>query len=161
MAHSAPGVALFDFQQALDRSLLKTADTLDELAYECGLDAAVLRATVGRYNAGIDASNDEFGREGLCHNAGIRTHLNQAPFYAYPSTTALLATYCGLHVDAHTRVINVDGDVIAGLYAAGEVAGGFHGRSYMTGTALGKAAIFGCIAGRNAAKRWLGALVGS
>ena len=153
MAHSAPGVALFDFQQALDRSLLKRADTFDELAYECRLDAAVLRATVGRYNAGIDAGNDEFGREGLCHNAGVRTYLDQAPFYAYLSTTALLATYCGLHIDAQTRVINVDGEVIAGLYAAGEVAGGFHGLSYVTGTARGKAAIFDRIAGRNAALR--------
>ena len=158
MAQSAPGVALFDFQQALDRGLLKRADTLDELAHGCRLDAAVLRATVERYNAGIDAGNDEFGREGLCHNAGVRTHFNQAPFYAYLSTTALLATYCGLHIDTQTRVINVDGEVITGLYAAGEVAGGFHGRSYMTGTALGKAAIFGRIAGRNAAKRGLGAL---
>lgn len=156
MAQSAPGVPLFDLQQALDRSLLRRADTLDELAHQCGLDAAVLRGTVARYNAGVDCGRDEFGRDGLCHHAGVRTRIDQAPFYAYLSTTVVLATYCGLDVDADTRVRDVDGDVIAGLYAAGEVTGGFHGRSYMTGTSLGKAAIFGRIAGRNAARRALG-----
>ena len=157
MAQSAPGVPLFDLQQALNRGLLKRADTLDDLAFQCGLDAAVLRATVARYNTGIDTGEDEFGRDGLCHHAGVRTRVDQAPFHAYLSTTALLATYCGLDIDAETRVRNIDGEVIAGLYAAGEIAGGFHGRSYMTGTSLGKAAIFGRIAGRNAARRTLGA----
>lgn len=43
--------------------------------------------------------------------------------------------------------------MIEGLYAAGEVMGGFHGAAYMTGSALGKAALFGRIAGVNAARR--------
>lgn len=156
MAQSAPCVPLFDLQQALDRGLLKRADTLEDLAHQCGLKADVLKDTVARYNAGVDSGQDEFGRDGLCHHSGVRTRIDQAPFYAYLSTTVVLATYCGLDVDAETRVRDVDGDVIAGLYAAGEVAGGFHGRSYMTGTSLGKAAIFGRIAGRNAARRALG-----
>ena len=48
------------------------------------------------------------------------------------------------------RVIDVFGAPIGGLFAAGEVVGGFHGGAYMTGSALGKAAIFGRIAARTA-----------
>ena len=40
-------------------------------------------------------------------------------------------------------MVDVDGDVIDGLYAIGEVTGGFHGAAYMTGTSLGKGAVFG------------------
>ena len=48
------------------------------------------------------------------------------------------------------RVMDVFGQPIAGLLAVGEVVGGFHGGAYMTGTGLGKAAIFGRIAARTA-----------
>jgi fumarate reductase flavoprotein subunit len=152
MERSSPGVALFDFGPALESGLLLCAGTLEELAARCGLDAAALRTTVERYNAGVDAGADpDFGRDGLCCHAGARTRIERAPFYGYLSVTALLATYCGLDADSLGRVRDVDGAVIEGLYAAGEIAGGFHGRAYMTGTALGKAALFGRIAGASAA----------
>ena len=62
----------------------------------------------------------------------------------------MLATYCGLTVDTDLRVLDVFGDPIERLYAAGEVIGGFHGAGYMTGTSIGKAGIFGRLAGRQA-----------
>ena len=78
--------------------------------------------------------------------------LERPPFYAYPSTSGLIATYCGLTVDPDTRVLDVFGDPIPGLYAAGGLMGGFHGVSCMTGSSLGKCTIFGRIAGANAAR---------
>lgn len=154
MEKSSPGVPLFDFQPTLERGLLVKADSLEQLAARCGLDAKVLRATVERYNSGVDAGADpDYGRDGLCHHAGALSRIDQAPFYAYLSTTALLATYCGLDVDAQARVRDVDGAPIEGLYAAGEITGGFHGQAYMTGTSLGKAAFFGRVAGANAFRR--------
>ena len=78
--------------------------------------------------------------------------IETAPFYTYPSTSGLIATYCGLTVDPQTRVLDVFGEPIAGLFAAGELTGGFHGVAYMTGSSLGKCIIFGRIAGRNAAR---------
>ncbi|MNR60594.1 Fumarate reductase flavoprotein subunit precursor [compost metagenome] len=54
-------------------------------------------------------------------------------------------------MDATLRVLDVFGEPIAGLYAAGEVIGGFHGGAYMTGSALGKAVVLGRVAARNAA----------
>jgi fumarate reductase flavoprotein subunit len=158
MDKSDPGVPLFDFQRPLDRGLLVTADTVEKLAERCGLDAAALRNTIDRYNEGVDRGEDrDFGRDGLCAHAGALVRLDRAPYYAYPSTTVVLATYCGLHADAKTRVRDVDGNIIDGLFAAGEVVGGFHGQSYMTGTSLGKGAVFGRIAGQQAAARALGA----
>lgn len=74
-----------------------------------------------------------------------------APFYAFPSTSSVLATYGSIAVDAAMRVRDAFGVPIAGFFAAGEVTGGLHGAAYMTGSSLGKSAIFGRIAGRSAA----------
>jgi fumarate reductase flavoprotein subunit len=61
-----------------------------------------------------------------------------------------MATYGGIRVDSEGRVIDVYGEIIPKLYAAGEITGGFHGEGYMSGSALGKALVFGRIVGRNA-----------
>jgi fumarate reductase flavoprotein subunit len=99
----------------------------------------------------VDEGHDpEFEREALVHHHGKLRRIEQAPFYAYPSTAAVFGTYCGLRVDAGMRVIDVFDAPIRGLYAAGEVLGGFHGGAYMTGSALGKAVVFGRIAARTA-----------
>ena len=140
-------------RSAQKRGLIFEGATLAELAKIIDVDAAQLSATVARYNefaaAGADA---DFGRDGLSTHYGKLVKIERAPFYAYPCTSGIIATYCGLTVDADTRVLNVFGEPIAGLYAAGELMGGFHGVSYMTGSSLGKCVIFGRIAGRNAAR---------
>lgn len=154
MRASEPGVPLFDLEPSLASGLLVKADTLGELAAKCGMPAAALAETLARYNAGVAAGREpDFGRDGLCHHAGAMLPIAEPPFYAYPSTSVVLATYCGLAVDAGARVHDVFGDPIDGLFAAGEIMGGFHGRSYMTGSSLGKAAFFGRVAGHNAARR--------
>jgi len=55
-----------------------------------------------------------------------------------------------LRIDAQMHVLDVFGERIGGLLAAGEVVGGFHGVAYMTGSSLGKAAVFGRLAARTA-----------
>jgi flavocytochrome c len=153
MDGASDGVPPFDFRSAQRRGLVFEAATLDELAKKIDVDAAQLAATVARYNGFVAAGTDaDFGRDGLSTHYGKLVKLERAPFYAYPSTSGIIATYCGLTVDADTRVLNVFGEPIAGLYAAGELMGGFHGVSYMTGSSLGKCVIFGRIAGRHAAR---------
>lgn len=154
MDRSSPGVALFDFEPALKLGLLMQADTLGELADRVGIARTALSATVGRYNGFVAAGHDaDFGRNSLSSGGGALTKIERPSFYAFCSTSMVLATYCGLTVDPTTRVLDVFGEPIAGLYAAGEMTGGFHGVAYMTGTSLGKCAVFGRIAGRNAAAR--------
>jgi fumarate reductase flavoprotein subunit len=68
-----------------------------------------------------------------------------------PSTATVVATYCGVRITPKAEVIDVFGELIPGVYAAGEMIGGFHGAAYMTGTALCKAVVFGRIAARTIA----------
>jgi len=65
----------------------------------------------------------------------------------------IFTTFCGLRIDSAMRVIDVFGEPIEGLLAAGEVVGGLHGGAHMTGSGLGKAAIFGRLAARTALGR--------
>ena len=153
MDNGSSGVPPFDFANAEERGLLFKSDTIPGLAKQIQVDATTLEGTMKRYNAGIDLGQDEdFGRDGLSTHYGRRVKLDQGPFYAYPCTSAIIATYCGLTVDTDTHVLDVYGEPIDRLFAAGELMGGFHGVSYMTGSSLGKCLIFGSIAGRNAAQ---------
>ncbi|HKR42885.1 MAG TPA: flavocytochrome c [Paraburkholderia sp.] len=144
-------VRILDFQRRHEEGLFIEANSLAELARLIEVPEAALLDTVERYNAAVDSGHDEaFGRAHLVHRHGELCRIEQAPFYAYPSTAAVFGTYCGLRVDAQMRVLNVFDEALDGLYAAGEIVGGFHGGAYMTGTALGKAAIFGRLAARSA-----------
>lgn len=144
-------VRILDFSRRLEEGLIVQADTLQGLARQIEVPYDALRATVERYNGYCDSGDDaEFGRRKLVHNHGELRRIETGPFYAYPSTAAVFGTYCGLRVDPGLRVLDVFGAPIAGLYAAGEVIGGFHGGAYMTGSALGKAVVLGRVAARSA-----------
>jgi fumarate reductase flavoprotein subunit len=151
MDSAVAAVPIFNFQRRLDEGLLFREPSLEALARRIGVDPAALVATVEAYNAGIDTGRDAFGRTGLVQGFGTLRRIETAPFFAYPSTSAIIATYCGLTVDPAMRVLDVFGAAIDGLYAAGEITGGFHGKAFMTGTSLGKCVICGRIAGRHAA----------
>jgi fumarate reductase flavoprotein subunit len=111
-----------------------------------------LMDTVTRYNDGVAAGRDAgFGRTSLGGGFGKPVKIETPPFYAMPCSTVLLSTYCGLRIDTSTRVLNIRGQPIRRLFAAGETVGGFHAAGYMSGSSLGKAAIFGRISGQMAA----------
>lgn len=146
-------VRIMDFERRLEEGLFIEAETLQDLAEKIEVPADTLIETVNRYNHFVDRGVDEdFGRQHLVHRHGALRRIERAPFYAYPSTAVVFGTYCGLCVDPSMHVIDVFGQKIDGLLAAGEIVGGLHGGAYMTGSALGKAAIFGRIAGRTAAR---------
>jgi fumarate reductase flavoprotein subunit len=143
---SSSGALSYDFNGYLERGLVFSANTVKELAVLCGINPDVLSETLAEYNASVEGGIDgRFGRRGLCNGVGTLIKLESAPFFAFPSRSFLSATYCGLAIDRHCRVMDVFGDPIRGLYAAGEVTGGFHGAGYMSGTAHGKGALFGRI----------------
>jgi fumarate reductase flavoprotein subunit len=151
-ARSMPGVPLSDIDFLEEKGRLFRADSLAELAELASIDPDGLVDTVARYNAAVRGEEpDEFGRDGLCNHVGELLEVTKPPFYAYPAKTLMTSTYCGLTITPRAEVLDVSGAVIEGLYAAGEVTGGFHGMSYMTGTSLGKGALFGRVAGREAA----------
>lgn len=144
-------VPLRDIAALEARGHVLSASTLPELAKLMNVEATRLDETVKTYNSiGRGEVDDLFGRSGLCNGVGSLIPLERAPFYAYPSKPLMTSTYCGLRVDKLARVVGVDGKVMPGLYAVGEVIGGFHGASYLTGTALSKCAVFGLIAAEHA-----------
>lgn len=132
--------------------LLVKADTVEELASKIAVSPKVLKESIDRYNSQVDRGKDsDFNRETLVGGTGKPVRIDTPPFYAFASKGAFPGTYGGIVVDEDMHVLNREGR-IPGLYAVGEIVGGLHGASYMTGTAVGKAVIFGRVAGRNVAK---------
>lgn len=144
-------VRILDFERRLEEGLFVEADSLEQLAKLLELPEAEFLAEVAAYNQAVSqGETPAFGRRHLVHLHGQLRTISQPPFYAYPSTAAVFGTYCGVKIDAQMRVYDVFGAPIDGLLAAGEMVGGLHGAAYMTGSALGKAAIFGRLAATSA-----------
>ena len=79
--------------------------------------------------------------------------LDTPPFEAYAVTCGLTFTFGGLKIDTSARVLDTEGEVIPGLYAAGELVGGLFYFNYPGGTGLTSGAVFGRIAGTTAGER--------
>ena len=136
-----------DFAGALADGLIFRAGSLAALAALLRVDPAALEGTVAAYNAAVrDGADPDYGRP-----LAAASPVGRAPFYGYPCRAGLTTTYCGVAVNRRLQVLDVFGEPIGGLYAAGEVVGGFHGAGDLTGTGLGKAAVFGRVAGITAA----------
>ncbi len=126
--------------------LLTQADSIEEIAAAMDLDAAALQATVDTYNGYVDAGSDpDFDRPDMPRK------LMTAPFYMVEVGPAVHHCMGGLEIDSETQVYNTDGEVVKGLYAAGEVTGGVHGGNRLGGNAMVDITTFGRIAGNNAA----------
>lgn len=152
MAQSNDEVPIYDFGGRQRAGMLEVAGAVSELATRLGTEPGVLEATIADYNERItDGRPDPLGRVHVVGRVGERAPIDTPPFYAQLSGTVVLATYCGLTVDTTMRVLDVFGEPIPRLYAAGELVGGFHGAGYMTGTSIGKSAVFGRVAGSAAA----------
>ena len=120
------------------------ADTIEELAQAMGVDEANLVAAIKEYNDAVDTGNDPLGRVILTKKVEV------APFYAVLRAVTVHHTMGGVEINTETQVIDTDGNVIPGLYAAGEVTGGIHGSNRLGGNALADTVVFGRIAGTNA-----------
>ncbi len=160
--YSGPLWAIFD-QAAVERNEWKlrypyvadngyffTADTIEELAakIEAGhefqrVPLKYLAETVATWNGYVDAGADpEFERETEAPMHAIAT----PPFHALAIMVIWHDSYGGLRVNGRQQVIDMQGEVIPGLYAGGEAVGGFNKHG------LGKGHVHGYIAGTHAAK---------
>ena len=131
------------------------APTLDALLNRLGasgLHARQAADTIATYNRSVVAGIDPaFGRVHLVGTHGRPVPIVQPPFYGLVTIPGTTQTNGGVRVDTRMRVLDVFGVPITGLFAAGEVAGGFHGGGYLSGTHVGAALVFGQLAGRAAA----------
>ena len=141
------------------------APTIAELAAKIGVPVEALEATVSRWNRQAAAGEDtDFGR-GVARNdrwwgdpaQGDTAHatigpLDTAPYYAVRVYSGALGTKGGPRTDVNGQVIDVDGNRIGGLYAAGNVMASVMGMTYGgAGGTLGPAMVFGFLAGQHAA----------
>ncbi len=125
-----------------------SAGTLRELAGKIvskyqkePMPGAALEETVARYNSFVERGKDEdFGKPVPMHK------IQTPPFYAAWSTPCIHDCLSGLRINAKAQVMDLWGQVIPGLYSAGESAGGFNQHG------LARALAFGRIAGREAGK---------
>ncbi len=125
--------------------------TIEEAAEACGIDQVALAGEVTRFNASISGGMSPL-RGPASVGGGVLKPIERAPFFIMPASVCLLGTYGGVKINAEARVVGTDGKIIPGLWAAGEVTGGFHGASFIMGTAFGKALTFGRIAAESIAR---------
>ena len=136
-----------------------TADSIGALADELGIPGDALQETVTLYNAACPADGefkpeevDGLATRGLQpRKSNWARALDRPPFRAWPMTVSNVFTFGGLKVNTKAQVLNSDGEVIPGLYAAGEVVGIYY-RYYTGATSVMRGATFGRIAGRDAAQ---------
>lgn len=137
-------------QESIDAQVkagtLFRADTLEDLAKQVGMDPDTLVQTIKTYNEDVDKEEDpEFHKNVF----GLKCEV--APFYATPRKPAIHHTMGGLVIDTKAHVLNKDGQVIDGLYSAGENAGGIHAGNRLGGNSLADIFTFGRIAANTVA----------
>ncbi|OBF18544.1 FAD-dependent oxidoreductase [Mycobacterium sp. ACS4331] len=140
---------------------------LVELSEKTGIDPAGLAQTVAAWNSNVGGEvphDPDFGRgssayDGYWGDPNATTDagktlgpLDTAPYYAVPVALGAMGTKGGPRTDRDGRVLHVSGEVIPGLYAAGNAMAGVTGRAYGgAGGTIGPAMVFGFRAGRHAA----------
>ncbi len=131
----------------IEEGIIYQADTLEALAEKIAVPADELQKTIKKYNEYVDQGSDP-----QFHKSAFGLKVEQGPFYATPRKPSVHHTMGGLKIDTNARVIDKQGDIIPGLYAAGEVAGGIHAGNRLGGNALIDIFTYGRIAGESAAE---------
>lgn len=125
---------------------IRRAATVEGLAGLTGLPGSTLRRTIDDWNAAVAAGDDPLGRP-----AGTMVELSTPPYYAVETWPTVTNTQGGPRHDEHQRVLDPAGEVIPGLYTAGEL-GSIFGHIYLLGGNLSEGVIGGQEAGRLAAE---------
>lgn len=135
-----------EYDNLIERGILVKADTIEEAAAHFGIDAEELKKTISRYNEYAENGKDlEFNKRGKL------VAFTEGPYYIMKSIPAIHHTMGGIKINTDAQVVNTDGNVINGLYAAGEVTGDIHGTNRLGSDAIADIVVFGKIAGKNAA----------
>jgi len=150
--HSYPtGDTTNNFNETIDQLVEEgrafKADTLEDLARQIDVDPENLIKSVEIFNMAVEKKiADPFGRTLFEHR------IDTPPFYACPRVPTVHHTMGGIEINTKAQVLDKEGNIIQGLYAAGEVTGGIHGSNRLGGNAVPDTVVFGKIAGESAAK---------
>ena len=131
-------------QGLMEQGYVVEASSARELGDKLGFDGGNLEAAIDLWNADAATGTDSaFGREN-------GTTLDE-PLYGYKFGVGAHYFMGGVLIDETTRVLDEGENPIEGLYAAGEVTGGFHGTQRVDGSGTGDSIVFGMVAGHSSA----------
>ena len=127
--------------------LVVHGETIEDLAKKINVDPSNLKQTVATWNQEVENHDDaEFGR-----TTGMDRGITNPGFFAIHIAPAIHYTMGGIHITPKTQVLDGNGDIIKGLFAAGEVAGGLHGNNRVGGNSIAETIVFGRQAGQQVA----------
>lgn len=138
-----------------------SAPTLDELAVRVGVDPQALAASVAEWNTFLateDQKDSQFGRVILPEG---RRPITEGPFHAVPMVVGSNFVSGGVRVTSAMQVVDVFGEAIPGLYAAGDSVGGLNPTAELGGMRLCGGFTLGRVAGHAVAKGLTGEISGT
>ena len=139
-----------EVEKGMAKGRFVKAETLAELATKLGIPADAVQETIKTHNSYMAEGKDpDFNRQ----YTKSMIPLAEGPFYAIAQWPAVHHTMGGLRINKDAQVIDIWGNPIPRLYAAGEVTGGVHGSNRLGGNAVPDCIVFGRIAGTNAGKK--------
>ena len=141
-----------------NRGFHVSADSIEALAKKLpGLDWQAVVKTTKEFNAAVKdvsfdpSKRDDKSTQGISPiKSNWAQRLDTPPFYAFPVTCGITFTFGGVKISENGEVLNTEGHVVSGLYAAGEITGGSFYNNYPGGSGLMKGAVFGRLAGVSA-----------
>lgn len=159
MTISGPGWTAERLQSQIyeNNELASVSQSLEGLALEMQIPLSVVKESIGRYNEALNTGEDKaFGRfdpRATTNDESCRSprKIEVPPFYAVRLYPLARKSMGGIQIDLQTRILDTDGNPIAGLYAVGEVTGlaGINGTAALEGTFLGPSIVTGRVAGRS------------
>lgn len=124
-----------------------SGDTIEELAHTINVDPKSLKQTVTHWNHDIEENVDpDYNRP-----TRFATPLVNAPYQAIKIAPGIHFTMGGVKINENAEVLDQNDQPIKGVYAAGEVVGGLHGKNRLGGNAIAETVIFGRQAGQQVA----------
>ncbi|PWC10582.1 flavocytochrome c [Brenneria roseae subsp. americana] len=129
------------------QKLVAEGATPEELAKAINVDSKQLAQTIKAYSGYFNDKKDaEFGRDSM------KFALDSGKYYAIEVTPGIHHTMGGIAINTKAQVLDVNGNVIPNLFAAGEVAGGVHGANRLGGNSLADIVTYGRIGADEAVK---------
>ena len=132
--------------------VMYSGNSIEELAEAIGVPADNLKATIEEYNAAVEKGEpDQFGREfNVSNTYNVATNKVEGDkYYAIRLHALCVMTLGGVTVNNNLQVLDESGNVIPGLYAAGEVVGGIWGKFVSGGTGVMGPIVFGKLAAQH------------
>lgn len=140
----------WDISKSIKKGVVKVFDCYNQLAKHYDINEKKLHKTIAKYNEYVKKRKDKDYSKQIVEDA---LPIETFPIYAMRLWPKVHYTMGGLSINSKAQVLDFDGNVIKGLYAAGEVAGGVHGASRLGSCSITECIVFGRIAGRESVSR--------